>query len=54
MEKRGLPLGGEPFNYENIVSQHISLHEYLLNQLHILSLSSKEIALGGGHHRRHR
>lgn len=36
----------EPFNYEYIISKHLSLHEYLFSQLRILPLAQEEMALG--------
>ena len=32
-------------NYENIISKHISLYEYLFNQLRLLPLDRKEMAV---------
>lgn len=34
-----------PPNYENIISRHLSLNEYLFSQLRLLSLSRKEMAI---------
>lgn len=43
-EKRDSP--DRDLNYENIISSHISLHEYLLQQLHTLSLPGSELSVG--------
>lgn len=45
MEESRISKEKAPPNYENIVSKHISLYEYLFNQLRLLPLTKKEMAV---------